>query len=132
MSSGPGRQNLALRDIGLVGHAKTRRQAYHRLLMDVHAEQVGNVPRWRSIVVRICGRSFIFQEMLGIHGCRDCLKRQGGLVEVETIRKVAGVGGGVSVGQAPGAILGRLKVPSMNFRMLPKSFTGWEMYAGFA
>jgi hypothetical protein len=41
MSSGPGRQNLALRDIGLAWHAKTRRQAYHRLLMDVHAEEVG-------------------------------------------------------------------------------------------
>jgi len=94
---------------------------------------VGNVPRWRSIVVRICGRSFIFQEMLGIHGCRDGLKRQWGLVEVETIRKVAGVAGGVSVGRrSSGAILGRVKVPSMNFRMQPKSFTWWEMYAGFA
>jgi hypothetical protein len=87
MSSGPGRQNLALRDIGLAWHAKTRRQAYHRLLMAVHAEEVGNVPRWRSIVVRICGRSFIVQEMLGIQGCLDCLKRQWSLVEVKAIRQ---------------------------------------------
>jgi len=63
-----------------------RPKAYHRLVTDVHAEKQEVKLRWRSIVVRICGRSFIIQEMLGIHRRLDCLKRQWSLVEVEAIR----------------------------------------------
>jgi hypothetical protein len=63
-----------------------RPKAYHRLVTDVHAEKQEVKLRWRSIVVRICGRSFIIQEMLGIRGRLDCLKRQWSLVEVEAIR----------------------------------------------
>jgi len=66
MLSGRGRQNLALRISGSPGMRTARPKAYHRLVTDVHVEEVGKVPRWRSIVVRICGRSFIIQEMLGI------------------------------------------------------------------
>jgi hypothetical protein len=63
-----------------------RPKAYHRLVTDVHAEKQEVKLRWRSIVVRICGRSFIIQEMLGIQGRLDCLKRRWSLVEVEAIR----------------------------------------------
>src|SRR5580692_10070967 len=37
--------------------------------------------------------------MLSIQGCRNCLKRHWSLVEVEAIRKIAGVSGCISVGR---------------------------------